>query len=92
MTLAKVLTLATLLVPASSMLAQSTEVICDTIDICKKNNSDTYVTYTTSRSIAENHRLCVFTSRYTDFNAVISGKGDLYIYSGGERTYVPRRT
>ena len=88
MTLAKVLTLATLLVPASSVLAQSTEVICDTIDICKKNNSDTYVTYTTSRSIAENHRLCVFTSRYTDFNAVISGKGDLYIYSGGERTYL----
>ena len=68
--------------------AQTQEVICDTLDICKKNDSKSYVTYNARRNIAEGHRLCVFTARYTDFNSVVSGKGDLYMYSGGERTYL----
>ena len=88
MKLKKTISLACMLMACTSVFGQSSEIICDTIDICKKNTSDSYATYTTSRSIAENHRLCVFTSRYTDFNAVMSGKGDLYIYSGGERTYL----
>lgn len=88
MNLTKVLSLVSLFLCGLPLLAQTSDIICDTIDICKKNTSETYASYSASRSIAENHRLCVFTSRYTDFNSVISGKGDLYIYSGGERTYL----
>lgn len=88
MKLYKLCCLAGFLLSCGSLMAQSTEIIYDTLNICQKNNSDNYVKYSTSRSIAENHRLCVFTSRYTDFNPVVSGKGDLYLYGGGERTYL----
>lgn len=58
------------------------------VDICEKNTSNSYKTYTTAHNISSNYTYQFRTSRYTDFNPVLSGKGNIEIYSGGERTYL----
>jgi len=58
------------------------------IDICEKNTSSSYKVYNTSTSIPTGTTLTVRTSRYTDFYPTLSGKGDLVMYCGGERSYI----
>lgn len=58
------------------------------LDICAKNTSSDYKVYDTPTMIPESTSLSVYTSRYTDFNAPIAGKGTLNLYCGGERTYL----
>ena len=76
---------AILLAGASSMAwAQSDKLI----DLCEKNTSSTYKVYTTATSIPAGTTLTVRTARYTDFYPVLTGRGNLEFYSGGERTYL----
>lgn len=58
------------------------------VNICEKNTSSTYKTYTSALSISSTYTYRFYTSRYTDFNPTLSGKGNIEIYSGGERTYL----
>ncbi len=58
------------------------------LDLCEKNTSSTYKVYNKATSIAAGATLTVRTSRYTDFYPVLTGKGNLELYSGGERTYL----
>ena len=58
------------------------------LDLCEKNTSSTYKTYSKNISLAQGKTLQVRTARYTDFYPTLSGKGSLQIYSGGERTYL----
>ncbi|MBQ0018999.1 MAG: endo-1,4-beta-xylanase [Bacteroidales bacterium] len=78
------LTISALTGMANSATAQTvTEV-----DSCRKNTSSSYVTLNQAFNIASTNTLRVYTSRYTDFNSTVSGKGALEIYSGGERTFI----
>ena len=58
------------------------------LDLCEKNTSSTYKVYNKATSIAAGATLVVRTARYTDFYPVLTGKGSLELYSGGERTYL----
>lgn len=58
------------------------------LNICEKNTSSSYKVYDTPTIVPEGKSLNVYTSRYTDFNAVFMGSGTLNIYGGGERTYL----
>lgn len=58
------------------------------LNLCEKNTSSTYKTYTTATSIPVGKYLNVYTSRYTDFYCTLTGKGTLNLYSGGERTFI----
>lgn len=62
------------------------------IDLCEKNTSSTYKEYGTATSIASGNTLTVRTARYTDFYPTLSGKGDLILYCGGERTYLGKHS
>ncbi len=57
------------------------------LDLCTKNTSSTYASYTTPLFIPADKPLTVYTSRYTEFMPVIAGSGTLSMYCGGERTY-----
>lgn len=62
------------------------------LNICTKNTSSSYTTYTTPTFIPEGKSLTVYTSRYTDFYAPLAGSGTLNIYAGGERSYIGEHT
>ena len=66
------------------MQAQTEKVI----DICEKNTSSSYKVYTSAHSISSSYTYKFLTSRYTDFHPVLSGKGNVEIHSGGERTFL----
>ncbi len=80
------LLLFTLACVSGNVLAQSDN--NKLIDICEKNTDKSYKVYNTSTTIAEGSTLTVRTSRYTDFYPVLSGKGSLELYCGGERSYL----
>lgn len=81
----KIFTLAILAAVAFGAQAQTTT--DRVIDICKKNTSNDYADYGVATGIATGRSLTVRTSRYTDFYPVLTGRGTLNVYSGGERTY-----
>lgn len=58
------------------------------LNICTKNTSSSYTTYTTPTYIPAGTSLDLYTSRYTDLFAPFAGEGTLNIHSGGERTYL----
>lgn len=58
------------------------------IDICVKNTSSSYQSYSTSTSVPSGTTLKVYTSRYSDFYPTLLGKGNLEMYCGGERSYI----
>lgn len=58
------------------------------LNLCRKNSSSDYVTYTSPIMIPGGMSLNVYTSRYTDFNAPVAGEGTLKFYAGGERTFI----
>lgn len=58
------------------------------LDLCEKNTSSSYKVYNTATSIPAGTTLTVRTSRYTDFYPVLTGKGKLELYCGGERSYL----
>ncbi len=62
------------------------------IDLCEKNTSSTYKEYSTATTIAAGSTLTVRTARYTDFYPTLSGKGNLELYCGGERTYLGKHS
>lgn len=64
------------------------EVESGVVDICVSNTDKSYATYTSPTLIPEGKSLTVYTSRYTDLNALLAGQGTLNIYSGGERTFI----
>lgn len=58
------------------------------LDICVNNTSSNYTVYNTPTLIPAGESLSVYTSRYSDFNAVLAGSGTLNLYCGGERSYL----
>lgn len=62
------------------------------LNLCTKNTSSSYTTYTTPTYIPEGTALNLYTSRYTDLFAPFAGEGTLNIYAGGERTYLGEHT
>lgn len=62
------------------------------LNICTNNTASSYAVFNSPTFIPEGKSLTVYTSRYTDFNAPLAGKGTLNIYSGGERTYIGEHT
>lgn len=64
------------------------EVTGGKIDICQKNSSSSYTSYSNATLIPEGKALDVYTSRYTDFMAPLAGTGTLNVYAGGERTFL----
>lgn len=80
-------TLSTMLIAMGTTLCLQAQTI-KVIDICEKNTSSSYKVYTTSHNIPSDYIYQFRTSRYTDFTPVLSGKGNVEIYSGGERTYI----
>lgn len=58
------------------------------LDLCEKNTSSNYKVYNTAVSIPAGTTLQVRTSRYSDFYPVLTGKGNLELYCGGERSYL----
>ena len=81
----KPLTALLLLIGCTAGLHAQTEKV---IDLCEKNTSSSYKVYTSAHSISSTATYKFLTSRYTDFNPVLSGKGNVEIHSGGERTFL----
>lgn len=59
----------------------------NTVDFCKNNTANDYVTYSNAISVAEGKITDVLTSRYSYWTSKVSGKGTINIYSGGERCF-----
>lgn len=58
------------------------------LDLCEKNTSSNYKVYNTATNVPVGSTLTVRTSRYTDFYPTLTGKGNLALYCGGERSYL----
>ena len=72
----KPLTALLLLIGCTAGLHAQTEKV---IDLCEKNTSSSYKVYTSAHSISSTATYKFLTSRYTDFNPVLSGKGNVEI-------------
>lgn len=59
----------------------------NTVDFCKNNTANDYVTYSTAISVPAGKTTDVLTSRYSYWTSTVSGKGIINIYSGGERCF-----
>lgn len=59
----------------------------NTVDFCKNNTANDYVTYSTAISVPAGKTTDVLTSRYSYWTSPVSGKGTINIYSGGERCF-----
>lgn len=57
------------------------------LDFCVDNTSSAYMEFTIPVVVSGN-TLDVYTSRYTYWNAPVTGNGNLNIYCGGERSYI----
>ncbi|MBP5338561.1 MAG: endo-1,4-beta-xylanase [Prevotella sp.] len=75
-------------VVASMTLATAATASERTIDISGNNTSSSYVSYSTSFSIASGNVVNVKMARYCYFSSTITGKGMLNLYAGGERCYL----
>lgn len=73
----------------SSVPAFGTSVTAEggALDFCVDNTSSAYMELTTP-VVVSGDALDVYTSRYTYWNAPLSGSGDINIYCGGERSYI----
>lgn len=60
----------------------------DTIDVCEKNSSTTYVTYSDLIKIPKDKQLTFISALYTYFNSKVQGEGRLNICTGGPRTFI----
>ena len=82
-------TLAAFLLAVATPLSVSAQSANDkTIDICEKNTSSSYTSYSTATNVPAGSTLTVKTARYSDFNPYLSGSGTLDLYCGGERSYL----
>ena len=59
-----------------------------TIDISGNNTSNSYASYGTAITLAQNDVVDVMMARYCYFSSKITGSGVLNLYAGGERCYL----